>query len=64
MKTFKVTVSEPFLIVTELMANGALNKFLQTPVGQTLSQMVIYCLTKKENNTSGLGADEYGRNGG
>ena len=48
MKTFEVTVSEPFLIVTELMANGALNKFLQTPVGQTLSQMVIYSFLRSE----------------
>lgn len=41
-----VTVSEPFLIVTELMANGALNKFLQTPVGQALSQMELMSMAE------------------
>ena len=41
-----VTVSEPILIVTELMVNGALNKYLQTPVGQTLAQKVNYLIYK------------------
>ena len=35
-----VTLSEPILIVTELMVNGALNKYLQSPDGQLLSQKV------------------------
>ena len=36
----KVTLSEPILIVTELMVNGALNKYLQSPAGQMISQKV------------------------
>ena len=36
----KVTISEPILIITELMVNGALNKYLQSSAGQLLSQKV------------------------
>ena len=38
----KVTISEPILIITELMVNGALNKYLQSPAGQLLTQKVSY----------------------
>lgn len=41
-----VTVSEPILIVTELMINGALNKYLQTPAGQTLAQKELVSMAE------------------
>lgn len=41
-----VTISEPILIITELMVNGALNKYLQTPAGQLLSQKELIIMSE------------------
>lgn len=41
-----VTISEPILIITELMVNGALNKYLQSSAGQLLSQKELVIMSE------------------